>query len=77
MVFAPEMSVGSIAADDKYVYGVTSNSFSGINPPDKPLVFWVFDPIAEKVVFKETLGNATGRPSVERVPGTGHVGLSS
>jgi hypothetical protein len=76
-LFAPEMSIGSITADDKYVYGVTSNSFSGIAPPAKPLVFWVFDPITEKVVYQETLKSSNARPAVERVPGTGHIWLAS
>jgi hypothetical protein len=75
-IFAPDMAIGSIAADDKYVYGVTSNSFSGIAPPHKPVVFWVFDPIAEKVVFKETLANALDRPAVVRVPETGNIWLA-
>ncbi len=75
-IVEPEMAIGSIAADDKYIYGVTSNSFSGIKPPAKPLTFWVFDPVAEKVVYKETLKNATARPAVLRVPGTGHIWLA-
>jgi hypothetical protein len=75
-IVAPEMAIGNITADDKYVYGVTSNSFSGITPPAKPLTFWVFDPIAEKVVFKETLANVTGVPEVVRVPETGHIWLA-
>jgi hypothetical protein len=75
-IIEPEVSIGSIAADDKYVYGVTSNHFSGIKPPSKPLTFWAFDPIAEKVVFKQKLENVTGRPAVVRVPGTGHIWLA-
>ena len=39
-------------------------------------MFWVFDPIAEKVVFTETLADATGMPGVERVPGTNHIWLA-
>jgi hypothetical protein len=75
-IVAPDMAIGSITADDRYIYGVTSNSFSGITPPVKPLTFWVFDPIAEKVVYKETLDNVTGKPAVQRVPGTGHIWLA-
>ena len=75
-MFAPEMSVGNITADDKYVYGVTSNSFSGITPPRKPLTFWVFDPVSEKVVFSEELPNATVTPGVERAPQTGNIWLA-
>lgn len=75
-IITPEMAIGAIAADDRYVYGVTSNSFSGIKPPAKLLTFWAFDPIAEKVVFKETLENVTGVPEVVRIPGTGQIWLA-
>ena len=68
------MSIGKIAADKKYVYGVTSNGFSGIVPPAKPLVFWAFDPTTEKVLFKQTL-NVTNGALVFDVPQTGHVWL--
>ncbi len=68
------MSIGQITADEKYVYGITSNGFSGITPPPKPLVFWVFDPVTEKVLFKQTL-TSTGGVLVFRVPQTGHIWL--
>jgi hypothetical protein len=73
-IFADAMSIGKIAADDKYIYGVTSNGFSGIVPPPKPLVFWAFDPATEKVLFKQTLNVANGA-LVFQVPQTGHVWL--
>jgi hypothetical protein len=73
-IFADAMSIGKIAADEKYVYGVTSNEFSGITPPPKPIVFWVFDPATQKVLFKQTL-NVTSGAQVFEVPGTGHVWL--
>ena len=73
-IFADAMSVGKIAADSKYIYGVTSNGFSGITPPAKPLVFWAFDPATEKVLFKQTLNVTTGA-LVFNVPETGHIWL--
>jgi streptogramin lyase len=73
-IFANAMSIGKIAADKKYVYGVTSNVFSGIVPPAKPLVFWAFDPATEKVLFKQTLTSTSGA-LVFQVPQTGHVWL--
>lgn len=75
-MFAPDMAIGHITADDKYIYGVTSNSFSGITPPKKTLTFWVFDPVAEKIVFSESLPNATERPALQRVPQTGNIWLA-
>lgn len=74
-IFADAMSIGKIAADKKYVYGVTSNGFSGITPPPKPIVFWMFDPATQKVPFKQTL-NVTSGAQVFEVPGTGHVWLA-
>jgi hypothetical protein len=70
--FAEAMSIGRITADDRYIYGVTSNLFSGIRPPNKPIVFWVFDPHTEEVVFRHEIN---GRPF--RVPGTGHIWLAN
>ena len=75
-IFADAMSIGKIAADGKYVYGVTSNGFSGITPPPKPLVFWAFDPAKQKVLFKQTL-NVTSGAQVFEVPQTGHVWLAN
>jgi len=74
-IFAPAMSIGKIAADEKYVYGVTSNYFSGIQRPHKPLVFWVFDPATEQVVWKQPLED-TSTSVVVCVPTTGHIWLA-
>jgi streptogramin lyase len=73
-MFADAMSIGKITADEKYVYGITSNDFNGITPSPKPLVFWVFDPVTEKVLFKQTLKSTNGA-QVFYVPRTGHVWL--
>jgi len=73
-IFADAMSIGKIAADQKYVYGVTSNGFSGIRPAPKPLVFWAFDPATQKVLFKQTL-DVKGGALVFVTPQTGHVWL--
>jgi hypothetical protein len=72
---AKEVSIGKLAADDRYVYGITSNNFNGIRRPVKDLIFFVFDPMKEKVVTKETLKGVTTRPAVLHIPGTGHVWL--
>ena len=74
-IFADAMSIGFITADEKYVYGITSNFFSGVKLPPKPLVFWVFDPATEKVLFNQTL-NVTSGAQVFQVPKTGNVWLA-
>jgi len=66
--FAPEMSIGKIAADEHYIYGFTSNGFNGVHPPNKPVVFWVFDPATEKVLFKKQMNGI-----VFSIPETGHI----
>jgi hypothetical protein len=74
-LFAENMSVGKVVSDGKYVYGLTSNEFSGILPEHKPLVFWVFDPATEKVVFKKTLAVTVG-VNLVCVPQTNRVWLA-
>ena len=74
-VFAKSMSIGTVAADAKYVYGLTSNEHSGIMVPPRPIDFWVFDPATQKVLFQKQL-NETGGAKVIVTPGTGHVWLA-
>jgi hypothetical protein len=73
---APEVSIGSVACDDKYLYGVTSNEFNGLTRPPKPLTFFVFDPNTGKVVFQQMLENVTGAPKIIRVPDMNSIWLA-
>ncbi len=74
-VVAKDVSIGRLAADDRYVYGITSNNFNGLRGRSKALIFFVFDPKEEKVVYQEALPGEQTRPTVIHVPGTGHVWL--
>jgi hypothetical protein len=74
--FEPEMSIGAVAADEYYVYGFTSNEFNGLVPPKREVVFWVFDPETEQVVFREAVTHTHPGLSVICVPATGHVWLA-
>jgi len=73
-LFAASMSIGKIAADARYVYGVTSNEHSGISIPAQPIDFWVFDPNTQKIVFQQKL--TVTRALVFVTPQTGHVWLA-
>jgi hypothetical protein len=74
-IFADSMSIGKVAADAKYIYGVTSNEHSGIIVPPKPIDFWVFDPNTQKIVFQQKL-NVTRGALVFVTPQIGHVWLA-
>jgi hypothetical protein len=73
-LFAATMSIGKIAADAKYVYGVTSNEHSGISIPLQPIDFWMFDPNTQKIVFQQKLPVTRGLVFV--TPKIGHVWLA-
>jgi outer membrane protein assembly factor BamB len=73
-IIAPEVSIGTVGGDDKYVYAVTSNHFNGLQRPPKELTFFAFDPDTEQVVYQKTLdGESNNRIAIVRVPDTGHV----
>lgn len=72
-----DSSCGKITADDRYIYGVTSNRFNGLRPTARDIVFWVFDPQSEKFVHQQTLANHTGYSAVVRVPATGHIWVTA
>lgn len=76
-LIAPEVSIGSVAGDDKFIYGVTSNSFNGLTRPAKPIQFFVFDPNSQKIVFKQELAGVSGDPKVIRVPATGNIWIGT
>ncbi len=63
-------AVGKVAANDQYVFGLSSNRFNGPPPGDKPTIFFVFDPVAEKVVFRQLISEQTEGASVAYLPGT-------
>lgn len=69
-LIAPEVSIGSVAGDDQYLYGVTSNSFNGLTRPAKPIRFFVFDPASQKIIHQQELTGVTGDPKVIRIPQT-------
>lgn len=75
-VFEPEASIGKVASDGKYIYGLTSNEFNGIAFGVKPLYFWMFDPQSEKVLAKIKL-DATHGANLMVIPGTRRVWLAT
>jgi hypothetical protein len=76
-LIAPEVSIGSVAGDDKLIYGVTSNSFNGLTRPAKPIQFFAFDPQSQKIIFKQELQGVVGEPKLIRVPDTGHIWIAT
>lgn len=74
---SPEVSIGSVAGDDQFIYGVTSNSFNGLTRPAKPIQFFVFNPQSQKIVFKQELEGVGGDPKVIRVPDTGNIWIGT
>lgn len=74
-LFAENMSIGKVVSDGKYIYGLTSNEFSGILPEHKPISFWVFDPVTEKVLFQKKLDMTLGANLVS-IPDTKNIWLA-
>jgi hypothetical protein len=70
--FVPQMSIGKVAADERYIYGTTSNASNGMTSLNKPIEFWVFDPQTEKVVYRQKISGLTFK-----VPQTNHIWFAS
>ncbi len=70
-----DASIGKVASDGKYIYGLTSNYFSGIKPAPKPIYFFVLDPQTEQVVYKQKL-EVTAGANLVHIPGTNNVWLA-
>ena len=71
------VSIGAVATDNTYVYGVTSNSFNGISSPAlQPQTFWMFNPSTQTVLARIPLGVTSGA-SCFYVPGSNHVWVAS
>jgi hypothetical protein len=75
-IVAPEVSIGTVAGDDQYLYAVTSNNFNGIPDSSKDLIFFVFDPDTEQVVYRKTLPGVTRYVGIVRVPDTGNIWMT-
>lgn len=74
---ATEVSIGTVAGDDRYLYAVTSNHFNGLRPAAKELIFFVFDPETGKVLYRETLKDMTQYAAVACIPATNHIWLTT
>jgi len=70
-----DASIGKVVSDGKYIYGLTSNYFSGIKPTPKPIYFFALDPETEQVVYKQKL-EVTAGANLVHIPTTNKVWLA-